>query len=241
LLQVIWEYRKPYVIYSHDHRDIYGETARLSFAWRWFKHSFLNVFISPAHYANFKKCLGSAAEPHFILPPPIDTEFFYPREEVTRKPKTVVNLTGRLVSSKGLMNVYKWAAANPDYKVNVYTKYAEGTSGKVLETKNNITIHKPVPYALLPYIYSEHEYVLHLPEDWEAAGRTLVEGLLCGWTLVEGLLCGCIPICNSKVGVASFAPDLLSYGRENLAVILEEGQYIFWYNIYRYFQLLEER
>lgn len=229
LLKVIWEYKKPYVVYSHDHRDIVGETARIKFARLFFQHSFLNVFISPMHERNFRECLGDIIDPVHILTPPIDIDFFYPRSTVKRLLKTAVSLSGRLVSSKGLNNVYKWAVANPDYTVSVYSKYAGGTSGKILAARPNVKIYGNIPYSMLPVVYSEHEYVIHIPESYEAAGRTIV----------EGALCGCKVIANENVGVMSFEDkDLpLSVGNR-LKEIIYRGPYVFWYMVTKHFTSL---
>jgi len=226
LLKVVWEYNKPYVIYSHDHRDIIGEdTARPRFARVWFNRSFLNVFISPMHRNNFLEHLGEVINPVFILTPPIDTDFFYPRD-VPRRLNSVVNLTGRLVSSKGMLNVYKWAVANPSFAIDVYTKYADGTSGKLLSARPNISIHGPIPYKMLPRIYSESSHVIHLPVALEAAGRTLI----------EGALCGCGVIMNDRVGVASFKDEDLPIGSRNiLRRVIREGPYRFWRAVADYF------
>ena len=239
ILSVMWEYRKPYVVYSHDHRDIIGmgldndesSLARPRFARSLFKHSFLNVFISPMHRDNFLKHLGSVVNPHYILTPPIDTEFFYPRN-VTRNINSVVNLTGRLVSSKGLMNVFNWAKANTDHSISVYTKYSDGTSGKLLSAVPNIHVYGPASYELLPLIYSEHQSVMHLPVYPEAAGRTLV----------EGALCGCSVILNNAVGVGSFSDkELPIRNRKRLVRIIREGPYKFWYNVIKYLDIYTRR
>jgi len=228
LLKAIWEYKKPYVVYSHDHRDVIGEeTARIRFARAWFSHAFFNVFISPMHRDNFLTYLGEGIKPLYVLTPPVDTDFFYKRANVERRPRTAVNLTGRLVSSKGLMNIYKWAIANSNYKLSVYSKYADGTSGKLLSCRPNVKILGNVPYKMLPDIYSEHQYVIHLPVYPEAAGRTII----------EGALCGCKPIANEIVGVMSFSEEELPLSDpRKLKQIIETNVYTFWYNIIRYYQ-----
>jgi len=229
LLKVVWECGKPYAIYSHDHRDIIGEdTARPRFARTWFNRSFLNVFISPMHRNNFLEHLGEVINPTHILTPPIDTDFFYPRD-VPRRINSVVNLTGRLVSSKGMLNIYKWAVANPTHTIDVYTKYADGTSGKLLSARPNISIHGPVPYKMLPQIYSESAHVIHLPVALEAAGRTIV----------EGALCGCGTIMNDRVGIASFSEEELPIGSiQRLRKVLREGPYRFWRFVAHHFSKL---
>lgn len=170
------------------------------------------------HEENFRDHLGDVINPVHILTPPIDTDFFYPRD-VPRRANSAVNLTGRLVSSKGMMNVYKWSVAHPECAVDVYTKYAEGTSGKLLSARKNISIHGAVPYKMLPRIYSESSHVIHLPVALEAAGRTLV----------EGALCGCGVIMNDKVGIASFRDtDLPLHDANKLSKVIREGPYRFW-------------
>ena len=216
------------MVYSHDHRDIIGEeTARIRFARALFNHAFFNVFISPMHRDNFIQYLGDVVKPLYVLTPPVDTDFFYQRKNVKRRPKSVVNLTGRLVSSKGLMNIYKWSIANPDHELSIYSKYSEGTSGKLLSCRPNVKIYGNVPYKMLPNIYSEHEYVIHLPVYPEAAGRTIV----------EGALCGCMPIANKIVGVMSFSEEELPLTQPSkLKQIIEANVYAFWYNTLKYYQ-----
>lgn len=233
ILKVIWEYKKPYMIYSHDHRDIIGEeTARHRFARSWFGHSFCNVFISPMHKNNFLKHLGECIEPSFILTPPIDVDFFKPVNGVDRILKSAVNLTGRLVSSKGLLNVYNWAIANPDYTLSIYTKYADGTSGKLLAARPNVKLFSSVPYKMLPRIYSESHYVIHFPVALEAAGRTLI----------EGTLCGCQVLMNDNVGVASFTEkELPLKDIPKLRKIIRRGPYEFWYKVIKFHSSLHLR
>lgn len=228
ILKVLWEYKKPYMVYFHDHRDILEGTNRIRFARNLFQHSFLNVFISPMHMTNFRKELGDVIDPHFILTPPIDTDFFKPIDTIKRKKKTVVNLTGRLVSSKGLMNIVKWSMVNNDYEVSVYTDLAVGNKGrtgaKILREIKNIKVFDKVPYKKLPEIYSRHEYVVHFPQALEAAGRTLV----------EGALCGCKVLFNDKVGVGSFSQEELPLENQSLLrKVIKSGPYRFWAEIVR--------
>ncbi len=187
--------------------------------WKLFASSVLNVFISPLQREIHQKALGDVVDPSFLLMPPIDTEFFRPVKGVNRDKHRAVSMTGKIwYANKGLKNLLEYAVKNKDDIFDVYTK-PHGNLLIQLELQTNINIRKVVEYKLLPRIYSGVQKVIHLPCWPEAAGRTIM----------EGFLCGCEPVMNSNCGVAHF--DFPWNDREQVRTMLKLSPYKFWAEI----------
>jgi len=196
IMDLLFEYKRPFVKYEHDHREINGNLARPRVAQLLFGRSFLNVFISPFQVENHRKVLGDSVEPYYLLPPPIDINKFKIIKGVERDKNKFVNMTGKLWHSKGLSQVVNYIKAQRNYRLNfhIYTRKLPEVE-KVFSDLKNVFVYEPVKNDTLPEIYNTAQYVLHLPQAWEAAGRTIA----------EGVLCGCKPIMNGNVGLSSFS------------------------------------
>lgn len=217
ILALLYEYKKPYVKYEHDHREIIGDFARPEFIRRLFANSKLNVFISPFHVQNHREVLGDVVDPCFIMPPPVDTKLFKKISNIKRDSDKVISSTGRMFPSKGFDNIVKWAKDNSEKRLEVYTGNMAFSGSEKLSQLENVKVHDPVPLELLPEIYNSAGYVIHLPRALEAAGRILM----------EGYLCGCEPIMNDNVGLRSFNFDWNgSYDSIKYRII--QGPYTFW-------------
>ena len=222
ILDLLFEYRRPYVKYEHDHREVYGDTARIKLARLLFGRSFLNVFISPFQAENHRKRLGKLIDPYYLLPPAVDVEMFEILPEIERDPKKVVNLTGRLYRSKGLDHIANFVRAKSHWwSFEIYTKNVEDVKRHFHKAKN-VEVFAPVKYEELPEIYNSAGFVIHLPQAYEACGRTIA----------EGVLCGCSPIYNENVGIKSFAyfhlGDKERFNYDTFKEAIRQGPYFFW-------------
>jgi len=192
---LLYEYKKPYVKYEHDHREIIGDQARPKFARLLFGRSLLNIFISPIQMRSHREHLGGLIDPFFILPPAIDTKRFKILPHIKRDPNKVVNTTGRLKESKGLRHMLQFVMAKQEeYHFEIYTKYQNEVRETFKDFESIVDIFPPVENEYLPKVYNSAGYVAHLPQALEACGRTIA----------EGLLCGCKSIFNKNVGIRSF-------------------------------------
>jgi len=222
ILDLIFEYKKPFIKYEHDHREILGEDARPGLARLLFGRSFLNVFISPMQIENHRKHLGDLVEPFFLLPPAVDVERFRRLPEIERDAKKMVNVSGRLRDSKGFRHMLQFAMAKRyKYNFEIYTRKPEEVEA-VFGKLGCVKVFPPVENDFLPRVYSSAGFVIHLPRALEACGRTIA----------EGLLCGCRPITNENVGIRSFEEfrigDRKLFDQELFRRKLERGVHDFW-------------
>lgn len=222
ILDLIFEYKRPYVKYEHDHREIIGEQARLQLARLLFKHSILNVFISPTQLQNHQNYLGDVISPYFLLPPAIDTKRFRILKDTNRNKKKMVNVSGRLYESKGFRHMLQFAMAKQgQHSFEIYTKNYKEVR-EVFGKLGNVKVLPPVENDYLPKVYNSAGYVIHLPRALEACGRTIA----------EGLLCGCKPITNENVGIRSFKEFHIGNEKEfslrRFKRYIEHGLFGFW-------------
>lgn len=224
ILDLLFEYKRPYVKYEHDHREVYGDRARPKLARLLFGRSFLNIFISPFQAENHRKKIGDLIDPYYLLPPAIDTEKFELMPEIERIPRKVINMTGRLYHSKGLQHIAAFAKTKSHWwKFEVYTKNVDEVREYFGGAKvNNVKVFPPVEHDKLPEIYNSAEFTIHLPQAFEACGRTIA----------EGVLCGCSPIYNENVGIKSFKyfhlGDKKEFKYDKFKEIVRIGPYMFW-------------
>lgn len=222
ILDLLFEYKRPYVKYEHDHREVYGGKARPKLARLLFGRSFLNVFISPFQADNHRKKLGDLIDPYYLLPPAIDTEKFKLMPEIEKVSKKVINMTGRLYHSKGLQHIAAFARTKSHWwKFEVYTKNTDEVK-EYFGKANNVKVFPPVEHDKLSEIYNSAEYTIHLPQAYEACGRTIA----------EGVLCGCKPIYNENVGIKSFKyfhlGDKKKFNYDKFKESCRKGPYMFW-------------
>jgi hypothetical protein len=151
----------PYVKYEHDH-DGLGDKAlgiwpKADYAEKIYGNSALNIFVSPAHMADYA-ALGDG----ICIPELIDTEMFVPVKGVKRKPNSA------LVAIPG-----KW-----DRKVlDDYIKN-NGLKVDVLDRK--------FPHEDMPALYSQYETLAHFPARKWPCDRVIFEASLCGCKVVAG-------------------------------------------------------
>jgi glycosyltransferase involved in cell wall biosynthesis len=224
ILDLLFEYKKPFVKYEHDHREIIGDQARPKFARLLFGRSIMNVFISPFQVDNHRKHLGDLIEPYYILPPAVDTSLFKILPDVERDENKVVNFSGKLYHSKGFLHMLQFAANKKEYTFEIYTQNHQEIKGTFARL-SNVKVCSLLPNDVLPKVYNSAGFTIHLPQAYEACGRTIA----------EGLLCGCQPIINKNVGIRSFENfhigDVEKFNLEAFRKQLEQGIYSFWKEI----------
>ncbi|GAG23568.1 unnamed protein product, partial [marine sediment metagenome] len=154
VLDLIFEYGRPFIKYEHDHREIIGEQARPRAARMLFGHSILNVFISPMQMEKHREHLGDLIDPYFLLPPAIDTKRFRILKGVKRDAKKMVNVSGRLYESKGFRHMLQFVMAKQGKnKFEIYTKNHKEVR-QVFGKLDNVKVLPPVENDYLPQVYN---------------------------------------------------------------------------------------
>lgn len=221
ILDLIFEYKRAYIKYEHDHREIIGDEKRPKLARLLFGRSILNVFISPFHEANHRRILGDVIDPVFVLPPAIDTNRFKILPSIERNPNKMVNVTGRLYESKGFRQILQFAVSKPEYEFDIYTKNYRDVKD-VFRKLKYVKVMPPVENDYLPKVYNSAGYTIHLPQALEACGRTIA----------EGVLCGCKPLYNKNVGISSFKGfhlgDEKRFNYDKFKNCINQGLIHFW-------------
>jgi len=149
----------PYIKYEHDH-DGLGLAPqgypREEFAKKIYAQAARNIFVSPAHQADYSELGGGVCIPEMV-----DASVFAPVKGIKRKTNTV------LVAVPG-----KW---NPAI-LQDYIGKNPGLQVEVLKEK--------VPHAEMPALYSRYEYFAHFPERKWPCDRVIFEAALCGCKVV---------------------------------------------------------
>jgi ADP-heptose:LPS heptosyltransferase len=149
----------PYVKYEHDH-DGLGPSPqgypKAEFAEKIYAGSALNIFVSPAHMADYAP-LG----PGICIPELLDTEMFKPVKGVKRQPDTT------LVAIPG-----KWSKPELDRFTGTH--------------KNVTVLQGKVPHQDMPALYSQYETFAHFPARKWPCDRVIFEAALCGCKVVAG-------------------------------------------------------
>ena len=149
----------PYVKYEHDHDGLGNAPQgypKEKFAEKIYRESALNIFVSPAHMADYA-ALGDG----ICIPELIDTEMFKPVKGVKRKKAAIIAVPG------------KWS---PDV---LKKKQIHGT----LRVD---TLLAPIPHLEMPKLFSEYEEFLHFPARKWPCDRVIYEAALCGCKVTAG-------------------------------------------------------
>jgi len=152
----------PYVKYEHDH-DGLGEKAlgkwpQADYAKKIYGGSALNIFVSPAHQADYAE-LGKG----ICIPELIDLEMFQPVKGVKRQPKSIlVVVPGKWDKTK----LAQYILEKSDFKVDV--------------------LDRKVPHADMPALYSQYESIAHFPARKWPCDRVIFEAALCGCQVLAG-------------------------------------------------------
>jgi hypothetical protein len=151
----------PYVKYEHDHDGLGAAPqgySQVDFAKKIYGNSALNIFVSPAHMADYA-ALGDG----ICIPELIDTEMFQPVKGVKRKPDSVLIAIPGKWDRKVLDDYIK---RNPDLTVDV--------------------LDRKVPHSDMPALYSQYEAFAHFPARKWPCDRVIFEASLCGCKIVAG-------------------------------------------------------
>jgi hypothetical protein len=203
ILARIWDGGVPYVVYSHDHRDV---ERRAGFARKLFRESRLNVFISPRHLRNYRRGLGCEGKAY---PLAIDTSLFSAVPGVPRSDTEALIVGGWMGGGKLSRSLKNFVSRNPQYQ---YVSVGHSVDGARVIPKR--------PLELMPVVYSSAHTLVHMP-DIECAGeRVVFEAALCG---VKEFHLG------EKVGHASWGYDLTD--RDALVKILRDAVTSFWQEV----------
>jgi len=196
----LWTDGAPYVVYSHDHRDL---QARPAFAKKLFGASRLNVFISPRHMGNYVRGLGCEGA---ALPLAIDVELFRPVPGIERQEGLALIVGGWMRGGKVGKELRAFIQGNGDCR---YLSVGLPVPGAELLPKQ--------PLEKMPEVYSRASSLVHFP-DMECAGeRVVFEAALCG---VREFHLG------ERVGHASWGYDLSDDA--GLRKTLREAPVEFW-------------
>lgn len=150
-----------------------------------FKDARLHIFLSPLHREQWLKVMPELEDaPYYLHPSPINTNLFKPLD-VERKPNTVLGINS-LLRFKGRDNVIQYAQEHSELDFTFVGAMEPGT--KVPE---NCSVLARVPNEELPGMYSQAEYVIHLPTSVDPFCRVVAESKLCGAKLIVNKLVGC--------------------------------------------------
>ena len=194
----------PYIVYSHDLRDL----GRPEFAGPLMHRAALNVFISPAHRRHYETGLGVTG---IALPLAIDVDLYRPVSGAARRKNSVLIADPR----KQGADCGSWMRENPGLQ---YTALGHL---RLSPQEMHITERPAVAPWDMPSVYTEHEYLLHRPARQTAGERVLFEAALCGCRVVANDLCGHM----------SWGWDLSDVDR--LRDRLEQAPYDFWCELER--------
>jgi hypothetical protein len=177
--EAMWEKGKPYVVYSHDYRDLLN---RKEMAKKMFGRSRLNVFISPRHHDDY--CAGLGCE-GITLPLAIDVDLFRPVDGVYRDPEAILVVGGWLRGGKFSRRLVDFSKGKKVVSVGIQFDGAR------------VIPHRPL--EKMPEIYSSVSALAHFPDIDCAGERVVFEAALCG---VKQFQLG------ERVGHASWGFDL---------------------------------
>ena len=155
-----------------------------------YRHSLLNVFLSPLHHRVISDMLGLADRDAFIVKPLIDEELFYDRG-LERDLEYL--FVGVISEAKGLAEMRRRFGAK---EIHLIGKIAKGER---LDFGNYLG---SVPYHEVPLYMNRARNFVFLPRWPEPQGRVVV----------EAAMCGCQLIANENVGALSFDFPLSSPG-----------------------------
>ena len=189
IYHVIYELRKPYIKYDHDHREM----KRPYIATQLFTLSKLNIFLSPEHKKRSIEVYGKQIERYSIaLPLSIDNNF-YINKGLERKDDSVFIPCLRKCH-KNFLNYFEQ---------NKNLTYTIISDNNFISNSAKQKVIKRVTQNEMINLYNTHKYMFHEPDSFWAGERIYF----------ESLLCGCIPIVNDNVGHYSWGKD---YNLDNL-------------------------
>lgn len=209
--RAIFEFQRPYIKYEHDMRELYND--RLSFSRRLFKHSKMNVFISPLHLQEYQQKIYEMSPSH-TFPLAIDVDKFKPNPKIKRGMKKVVHASGNL-HNKGHQKLLAMTVQRPDMKFDIFVGQNKLIT-QMFAGQKNVRLRQRLDIDKMPDVYSSAGYLVHLPIGAWAGERVVL----------EAALCGCKLIINDNVGHKSWGWDFKDTAA--LRAKLKQAPYEFW-------------
>ena len=214
----------PYIFFHHDY---------IFFKWRlfyhakegdysgcdrdfWlhiFKNAKLNIWLSSLHREAYLVSFPELKECKYtLIPSAIDVNIWKPVEGIERKKGTILGINV-LELFKGRYIINKYVEEHPELQFTFVGNASH------LE-KPNCTYIPYVKNKDLPKLYSQHEFMIHLPSNTEPFCRTVC----------EAILCGCKIITNANTGAFSY--DWMKKGDvKEIREKLKFSSLIFWEEI----------
>jgi len=151
-----------------------------------FKKAKLLIWLSQLHREMTLKSLPELENiPYALIPSAIDPDpFLKEQPRLVRKPAYLSVNT--LYEFKGRQNILRWAEEHPQEELHILSDVA-----CYEQFGHNVTILPPMPYDMMPSVYSEYQNYLELPSTPQPFNRTVVEAKLSGCKVHTNALMGC--------------------------------------------------
>lgn len=216
----------PYIFYIHDfwplcsYRLYYPQLTKCKITCQNLQqtkqlllNSVMNIFLSPLHFRAWCFAIPELKDhPHHLHPSPVDGRKFRPLE-VPRASYSVMGLNS-LLGFKGCENVLRYASEHTELNFTFYGAKEEG-----VELPSNCGYVGPVGQNLLPELYAQAEYFIHLPQVVDPFCRSFVEAKLSGCKLIS----------NRNIGALSY--PWMKKSREMVMKHLDKAPSVFWEKI----------
>ncbi len=172
---------KNYIVRSHD-LYLYENSSRFPGI---FNKSITNIFMSRSHMLKYQEKLDIPAA---YVTSPVDVKLFKKPAKKNLKDEKLVVWVGNDSIQKGISNIIGFAKINPDLKFKLFgnIRRFDKVDDEMVERDfpSNVEVVGEVSQEELIKWYQKAKYVIALPDDLEADGRSILEGFLCGCDLI---------------------------------------------------------
>lgn len=151
-----------------------------------FKHSYLNIFQSPAHYKSHFEFYGEAVNNYIIMPPTVEVGNLKISELKNEK---IIPFFGSLNIMKGGNAYLDYAEQHPELEFHVY-----GANQLNRAIPKNVRFLAPISNEEVLEILGKTKTFICMPDWPEPSGRLAA----------EAFLSGCEMMINDRVGTFSF-------------------------------------
>lgn len=171
---------KNYIVRSHD-LYLYENSSRFPGI---FNKSIANIFMSRSHMLKYEEKFDI---PSTYVTSPVDVRLFKPAKKNLKDEKLVV-WVGNDSMQKGISNIIGFAKINPDLRFKLFgnIRRFDKVDGELIERNfpSNVEVVGEVSQEKLIKWYQKAKFVIALPDNLEADGRSVLEGFLCGCDLI---------------------------------------------------------
>ena len=178
-----------------------------------FGSSKLNFFLSDFHISFFRENYGDYFKNVEINYDPMNAEIF---SEGNQENEYDIVYCGYLHPLKGVNNLIKYAAENPDRRIDIFG-WGDGDIASAFNDIVNVEFHGVKDYKEIADIFKKSKAIYHHPIVNEPFCRMVAEALLCGVTEVIGA--------TEKIG--SYL-EFEKVGREEFAKKCSQATESFW-------------